>query len=73
MIMIIVIIITITIVIIIIIIIIIIIVNINNPVASKYRNDIQLDNHVLRADEALFSFGWPSSSDRVSIKIPVVV
>ena len=28
--------------------------------------------HVLRADEALVSFGWQSSRDGVSIKIPVV-
>ena len=30
-------------------------------------------SHVLRADEALFSFGWQSSRDGVSIKILVVV
>ena len=30
-------------------------------------------SHVLRADEVLFSLGWQSSKDGVSIKIPVVV
>ena len=30
-------------------------------------------SQVLRADEALFSLGWQSSRDGVSIKIPVVV
>ena len=30
-------------------------------------------NHVLRGDEPLFSLGWQSSIDGVSIKIPVVV
>ena len=29
--------------------------------------------HVLRADEVLFSFGWQSFRDGVSIKVPVVV
>ena len=30
-------------------------------------------SQVLRADEALFSLGWQSSRDGVSIKIPTVV
>ena len=30
-------------------------------------------SQILRADEALFSLGWQSSRDGVSIKMPVVV
>ena len=30
-------------------------------------------SHVLREDEVLFSLGWQSSRDGVSLKIPIIV